>query len=129
MAEFTEFEASTPVVVAATEEKVFDKYWLSNLRINAGEPTRPVRLIASWQPARDITIQVPTEVPVEGGEEGETETVMVDTVVKELQKGAQPKRLVIEDLFGAAAGDSNLATALETVLAAMKAKADAEGLL
>ena len=129
MAEFAEFVASTPVVVEATEEKVFDKYWLSNLRIMAGEPTKPVRMMAAWTPARDITIQVPVEVPVEGGEEGETETVMTDVVVKELQKNAQPKRLVIEDLFGAAAEDANLAVALETVLAAIKVKADSEGLL
>ena len=80
MSEFTEFTASTPTVVAATEEKVFDKYWMSNLRIQAGDPTRPVRLTASWMPARDITIQVPTEVPVEEGIEGNTETVIVDVV-------------------------------------------------
>ena len=123
MSEFTQFVATTPSVEAATEEKVFDKYWLSNFRIQAGDPTRPARMIAVWSPARDITVQVPVT-----DEEGNV-TGTEDIVVKELQKNAQPKRLVIDDLFGAVEEDASLAAALETVLAALKAKAATEGIL
>ena len=123
MAEFTQFEASTPEVQAATEEKVYDLYWLANFRIQAGNPLKPAKMIASFAPARNVTIQVPVL-----DEEGNV-TGSEDKVVKELKANTEPKRLVINDLFGAAEEDPTLATALETVLIALKAKAIAEGIL
>lgn len=35
MEEFTKIEAENPVVVPAQEEKVYDKKWLSHIRINS----------------------------------------------------------------------------------------------
>ena len=91
MADFTQFTASTPDVVEATAEVTYDKYWLRNFRINAENPLKPVRMVAIFVPARDITIQV----------EGE------DVVVKELKPNGEAKQVVIEDLFGDAEGMQN----------------------
>ena len=117
MSEYVQFEATTPIVEAATSEKVYDKYWMANFRIEAGRPEQPVRLMAAFVPARDIT-------------ETDPETGVVTVVGKEIQKNAQPKRLVIQDLFGEAAADpSGLGTVLNGVLTFLKDRAVAEGVI
>jgi hypothetical protein len=130
MAEFTEFTATTPEVVPATEEKVYDKYWLTNLRIVAGDSTKPIRLMASWVPARDVTIQVPALD--ENGEavlDENGEATTTEVTYKETKNKAEPKRLIIKDLLGEAEKNQNLAAAVETVLAALKAEAVSRDLL
>lgn len=116
MSEYVQFEATTPIVEEATAEKVYDKYWMANFRIEAGRPEQPVRLMAAFVPARDVTETDP--------ETGEV------TVGKEIQQNAQPKRLVIQDLFGEAEADpEGLGTVLNGVLTFLKNRAVAEGLI
>lgn len=117
MSEYVQFDATTPVVEAAREEKVYDKYWMANFRIEAGRPEQPVRLMAAFVPARDITTTDP-------------ETGEITVVGKEIQQKAQPKRLVIQDLFGEAAADpEGLGTVLNGVLTFLKDRAVAEGVI
>lgn len=117
MSEYVQFEATTPVVEAATAEKVYDQYWLANFRIEAGHPNQPVRLMAAFVPARDIT-------------ETDPETGVVTVVGKEIQQRAQPSRLVIQDLFGEAAADpEGLGAVLNSVLTYLKNRAVADGVI
>lgn len=115
MTNFTQIEASTPVVKPAEEEITYNKYWLANMRIEAGSPTRPVRLVASFVPARDVTAT---------DENGNR------VIVKELMPNAEPKRLVINNLFGEAAADpEGLGTVINGVLTVLKDRAIAKGLI
>jgi len=115
MSDFTQFVATTPIVEPATSEVIYDKYWLSNFRIMAGESTKPVRLVASFSPARDVTV-----------DDGEGGTI----TYKELKPNTEPSRLVIEDLFGEAAADpTGLGTVMNNVLAYLKDRAVAEGVI
>jgi hypothetical protein len=43
---------TTPVVVAATEEKTFDEVWLSEFHVDARNPNGKVALKATMYPAR-----------------------------------------------------------------------------
>tara|TARA_R110000824_G_scaffold218435_1_gene405020 strand:+ start:1279 stop:1674 length:396 start_codon:yes stop_codon:yes gene_type:complete len=131
MSDFPQFEASTPIVTPATSEVTYDKYWLSNLRIQAGDPTKPARLVAIWAPARDITIQVPS-VDVDGNPvlDVDDNPVLEDLIYTELQPNGQPRRLVIPDLISSAEEDpATMGAAVFAVLTALKAKATKEGIL
>ena len=115
MADYIQFDATTPIVVEATSEVVYDKYWLSNFRIDAANPTKPVRLVAAFVPARDVTV-----------DDGNGGTI----TYKELKQGSQPKRLVIQDLFGEAALDpTGLGAVMNGVLTFLKDKATADGII
>jgi hypothetical protein len=119
---FTQFEATDPVIEPASTEKVFDKFWLSSLRIQAPEPTRPAKLVAIWEVARDETIQIPHT-------DDAGVVSMVNISYKVLKKDAPIKRLIINDLFGEAEKDPLLAQALETIIVSLKDKANKEGIL
>jgi len=104
MSDYTQFEATTPDIVAATSEVTYDKFWLKNFRIQAHNPQEAVKAVATFVPARDVTIDV----------EGEP------VVVKEVNPNGQQKKVVIEDLFAEAEGNADLKAALESVLAVLK---------
>ncbi len=115
MSDFVQFDATTPEVVPATQEVVYDKYWLANFRIEAGNPKQPVRLMASFVPARDVT-----------EDDGNGGTI----TFKEIKKNSQPKRLVINDLFKEAAEDpAGLGAVMGGVLVYLKSRAVAEGVI
>jgi len=114
MSDYVQFEAVTPNVVPASNEVVYDKYWMSNMMIMAQEPTKNVRLIATFKPARDVTVEV----------DGKT------VEYKELMPNGKEKQLVIKDLFGDAAKDpTGLGATLNSVLTILKDRAIAENLL
>jgi hypothetical protein len=116
MSEYIQFEATNPVVEPAKEAVVYDKFWLSNFRIEAGNPNQKVRLMAAFVPSRDVEVTDP-----------ETNEV---TVKKELKNGAQPKRLMIADLFEEAGKDPDgLGKALNGILELLKNRAVAEGII
>jgi hypothetical protein len=115
MPEFVQFDATTPSVTPATQEVVYDKYWLSTFRVEAGNPTQKIRLVAVFTPARDVTVK---------DEDGK------DVVVKELMPNAEPKRLVIQDLFAEAVADpTGFGATINAVFALLKTKAESEGIL
>lgn len=45
-------EASTPTVVPASEEKVFDKYRVTGLNMNSRDPNSSIRVVATLHKAR-----------------------------------------------------------------------------
>ena len=114
MAEYTQFTATSPTVVPATQEVVYDKYWLVALRIQAQDPTKPARAMAVFAPARDVTV-----------DNGEGGTI----TYKELNPKGERKQLVIKDLFGEAETNLALSEALEGVLAVLNEIASEEGIL
>ena len=114
MADYTQFTATTPEIVPATTETTYDKYWLARLNIMAPDPTGKVIMMAGFMPCRDVEV-----------DDGEGGTV----TVKELKPNAKAKRIVIEDLFGEAEADAALQAAIEGILAVLKTKGVADGVL
>jgi len=104
--------ASTPSVIQAeeehevveihpaTEEKIYDKYWMTQLHIIAQSPTEEAKMIAVLSPARDITVNV-------GGE---------DVVIKELMPDAEDVKIVVPNLFERMATDASLGQIMGGVL-------------
>ena len=120
---FEQITATTPVVKPAEPEVVYDKYWLSSLRIQAGNPTEPVRLVAVFTPSKDVTVQV-QQTDAEGN------PVTVDVTYKELMPNAESKRLIIQDLFKEAESDpAGLGAIMNAVIVALRDKALAQGLI
>ena len=110
---YTQIVNSNPIVVPAKNEITYDKYWMSNFRIEAGDPTKPVKAIAVFVPARDVTVKI------DGN----------DVTYKEINNNAEPKRLVIKDLFKDAAEDASMAKVINDVLGMLIAKAQAENVI
>jgi hypothetical protein len=129
--EFKQFVATTPAVKPATSEVVYDKYWLSNMRVEAGDPTKPVKLIAVFTPARDMTIQLPKKDAEGNAVVDEDGDPVLETITyKELMPNAQPKRLVINDVFKEAVLDpTNMGMAMNTVFNLLNDKAVEKGIL
>lgn len=117
MAEFTQFEASTPVIKPATEEVVYDKYWLKRLMVNAGSSTKPVSLTAVFVPARDMT----TEANVAG--------VITTVEYKELMPNGPEKVLNINNVFSLAQTNNTFAATMNAVFASLKQIASERNIL
>lgn len=130
MSDYIEFIATSPDVQPATEEKTYDRYWLANMRIMAGDSTKPVTLVANFVPSRHVTIQVPSK----DGEgvvivDGNGDPVLEDFTYSETKPNAQPKRLIIKDLFAEAnANPEGIGAVLNGVLGVLKDKAIEEDL-
>lgn len=124
MPEFVQFIASEPSVVPATAEKVYDKYWLSAMRVEAGDPTKAIKLVAVFTPARDMVANVPV-LGEDGKPTGETQEI----TYKELQKNVEPKRLVIGDVFKVAMEDVEFAITMNKIFEILNNKATAAGVL
>lgn len=126
MPEFTQLEASTPITQPLVEEKIYDKYWMSGLSINASDSTKPVRLVAKFIPARDVTVEIPQKDEngnVITDENGQPVTTSV-TYKETLRNIKFEKTLIIQDIFAEAVKDpTGFGLAIETVLATIKAKA------
>jgi hypothetical protein len=117
MSEFTQFVATTPYVKPATEEVVYDKYWMSEMNVRANDPTKPIQLRAKFVPARDMSY--------EANVNGEITTVSY----KELMPNAPSVELKINDVFAAAAEDPELALTMDSVFKILKKIATAQNLL
>lgn len=99
---FTTFSPLSTIVEPATEEKVFDRLWITNLRISADNPNLPIKLIATFVPIctrQDGTIEVKKNA---------------DVIIK------------VDDLFAEAAQNQAIAIAIEAVFSALKEKGIAE---
>ena len=86
--------------IPASDEKVYDKYWMTHLVVAAPSPTAKARMVATLVPARDVETVI----------DGEPITV------KELMPNAENIVMILDDAFGRAATDENFATALVTTL-------------
>lgn len=131
MANYVQFTATSPSVKPATSEIVYDKYWLSNMRIEAQDSTKPVKLVALFTPARDVSIQIPKK-DAEGkpivDEQGSP--VMEIFYYKETMPNAEPKKLVIQDLFAEAEKNPQvLGAAMNVVLNLLNGLAQEKGIL
>ena len=89
---YTQMNANSASVVAATDEVTYDKYWLQHMRIMAPDPSQNVKVVARFIPCKD---------------DGETKVLMTD---------GEPQIVTINDLLGDAESDSNLAAAVDSVL-------------
>jgi hypothetical protein len=123
--------ASEPVVKPAEEEITYNQYWVANLRINAGNPNQNVRLIASFIPFRHVDVeQQQTDENGDPVVDGNGDPVMETVQVPEFMPGAEPKRLVIDDLIAEAALDpTGIGAAVNSVLTVLTARAQANGII
>ena len=48
-------KAVTPVVKEATEQVIYDHYWVVSMTISAPDPNKPVSVNARLAPAKDVT--------------------------------------------------------------------------
>ena len=82
--EFTQIDNENPVVLPATEEKVYDKLWLSHIRINS--------------PSKNNAIAIAHLVPYNGSEvlEGPVEQVVVPNVFEAMQDADRPESLKLK---------------------------------
>jgi len=95
-----QLNSTSPNVKAATEEKVYDKYWMTRFLVRAPTPTEPVEIVAVFKPARDVTVG--------------------DVTYKELNPDAKEVKIRIEDLFVAAEEDPELTVVMSDLLAKLK---------
>lgn len=98
MTEFTQFEAVEPIVIPATEEKVYDKYWLELMIIRAPSPAQDASLTAKFRLYNDIT--------------------------REFAPSADSINVEVPKVFEKALSDIGFATAMEYVLRALKVELD-----
>lgn len=117
MSEFTQFEASTPVVKPATSEVTYDKYWLKRLNVSANDSTKPIEMVAMFVPARDMT----ATIDVDG--------VPTTISYKELMPDGPEKVLRIDDVFALAEANNTFAATMNAVFDALKTIATDRGLL
>ena len=110
MSEFTQFEATVPVVTPAKDAETYDKYWLKQLTVNASNVDKVV-LRAVFVPCKDV-IDEYTEVSK-----------------KVLMENGPQKVLVIKDLFNLVDTNAEFASVMDGVFAALKAMATAQELL
>jgi len=121
MSDFVKIQGQQNVVEPATEEKVYDHYWVRQLQINAFNPQNKVRANAILTPARNIQ-SVDEEGNLVVDEEGNP------VYIKELKQGSD-RELRITDVFGDAANDPTLAVIMNNLLTYIKDRALAEGLI
>lgn len=98
--------APNPLTIPAVGEKVFDKLWVTSLLVSAIGPGKPVQLLATISWARQLG---------DGS--------------YELSKTTKIVRLLIEDLYSLAGGDTSVQTLIDNVLNKVKDLAIAQGIL
>jgi hypothetical protein len=130
MNEFIQFEATTPVVVPAKSEEVYDKYWIVNFNVDARNPIRPVTLTVDFAPAKQLNKEIP-RVDKEGKPVlDENGTPIVDKIeYKELQPGGRCKRLVLNDLFGQASTNPEMGALMNQLFTFIKTIAESQKIL
>lgn len=89
-------EETVVTVIPASDEKVYDKYWMTHLIIAAPSTTSDARLIATLVPVRDVEVD--------------------GVVTKELMPDADQTVININNVFGRASVNESFAMALVTVL-------------
>ena len=90
-------------VIPAVEEKIYDKYWVTQFTLLSHSPTEEARIVVQLSPARDVEVDV----------EGEVVTV------KELMPDAEEITFVIDNVFERVDNNENFAMALGATLNAL----------
>ena len=98
-------EASIPTIIPAQDEKVFDKFWLSILRVDAPKPWEAVKVFAELRKCRSVGQGM--------------DMSHVDKSV----------HFFIDDLFAEMANDPEIATIMGLLLAKVQQMAAARGLI
>ncbi len=91
----TEAQTITEIIPAA-EEKIYNKYWITQLSIISPSTTEDAKMIAVLVPARDVEVN------------GE--------IIKELMPNAENTTIVIHNLFERMAMNETLAITMASVL-------------
>ena len=100
MADFTQFEKTEPIVIAAAEERTYDKYWMSKLVVRSATPQKKSTIYAEFVPCRD-------------SEDG----------LKEVKPDVSKDEIIVinvPDLFALVAESPTFAGAMEMVFKALK---------
>jgi hypothetical protein len=105
MTDFTQFINNTPIIIPPIEAKIYDKYWLRALSINAPTTTGEATLYAEFRPCRDLL---------------NSEGNVVSKELKEPEVDGDIKVVKIDNLFNLAYSNQNFAIAMESVFAALK---------
>jgi len=108
MANWTQLNAANPATVAATEEKVYNKYWMSHFEVKGDSPTKPMKMRVVFIPCRDVTVG--------------------ELTYKELQPNGEVKVVLLEDLFGAAESDPEIAELINGILSKIQEIGAADGI-
>jgi len=106
-------EETVVTVIPASDEKTYDKYWMTHLIIAAPSPTEEARIVATLVPARDVTTKIDGK----------------DVTVKELLTDADQVVMVVQNLFARAASDLNFANTLTVVLDELIVMAKEKGIV
>jgi hypothetical protein len=96
--------ATTPVVVPPGPQLTYDRWWLTNLMVNAGDPNKPVSVMAALK--RQATLPDGTK-----------------------QLHPQAVTLSVPDVFAQAEKTPEVAAAISQLLAAITAIGKAQGVL
>ena len=92
---YTQLSATSPAVIPATDEIVYDRFWITDVNIISVDPNDKSMAIATIVPAR---------------EENGTIT---------LKPGDQGKQIQIDDIFGLAETNSELSGAIDGLIKAV----------
>jgi len=101
------------------------------MRIIAGDPSKPIRLIATFNAAIDTEVEVP-ELDSEGNPvlDSNSNPITKTTIVKELKPNTKPKRLIIPYLVDASDSDPDgIVSVVNGVMGALKQLASERGLI
>ena len=94
------------IITPAAPEKIYDKYWVTQLSILSPAPDKEARIVASLVPCRDV---------------GETKELIADDEGKVM--------IVVSDLFARMATDVDLATAFNSVLVELVKMGEEQGVI
>ena len=83
-------------VIPAVDEKIYDKYWITQFSFLAPSPTEEARIVATLVPARDVETLVDSKL----------------VTVKELLPDAKNTVIVIDNIFKKSDNDTTLADTL-----------------
>ena len=114
MSDFTQFINDAPIIIPPVEAKIYDKYWLRVLTINAPTTTGEATLYAQFRPCRDIL---------------DSEGNVIGKELKEPEVDGDIKVVQIDNLFNLAYSNQNFAMAMEMVFRALKEYAFPEPVL
>ena len=106
-------EETVTTVIPAAEEKIYDKYWVSQFTLLSHSPIEEARIIVQLTPARDIEMDV----------DGQTVTV------KELMPNAEKTTFVINDVFARIESNEAFAIAFAATLNTLVEIGQEKGLL
>ena len=109
-----EEEPEVVEVHPATEEKTYDKFWMTHLTVIAQSPTEEAKLVATLVPARDVEIDIG---------DGQTQTI------KELLPDAEPITIIVKNVFERSVVNPVFGGAMASVLNAVMSLGEEQGII